>query len=58
MLHTNHASRRNRHRHGGVLANHGGGSVAAFHIDCHALAKFDFLKIIFIGAVGTFSPTA
>ena len=58
VLHANHASGRNRYGHGHVLADHGAGGAAAFHIDRHALAKFDFLKIIFIGAVGAFGPAA
>ena len=58
VLHTNHAGGRNRHRHGCVLADHGGGGVATLHIDSYPLTEFDFLEIIFVGAVGTFSPAA
>ena len=58
MLHAGEACRRNGHRHGHLLANHGGGRAAAFHVDRHTLAQLDFLKIAFVGAVGAFCPRA
>ena len=56
MLHACEARGRNGHRHGDLLAHHGGAGAAVVHIDGHALAQLDALKVAFVGAVSAFGP--
>jgi len=58
VLHAGHAGGRNRHGHADVLTDHGAGSAATFHVDGHALAQFDFLKIVFVCPVCTLCVAA
>ena len=58
MLHAGQAHRGNSDRHFHVDAHHFGGGAAVVHVDRHALAKLDFLKIGVIGAVGALGPRA
>jgi hypothetical protein len=58
MLHAGQARGRNGHRHGHVLADHGGARAAVFHVHGHALAQLDALEVGLVGAVGALGPRA
>ena len=58
VLHAGQPHRGDAHRHAGLLAHHGGGGAAPFHVYRHALAEFDGVKIAFVGTVGAFGPRA
>ena len=58
MLHSGHASRRNRHRHFDGDTQHLRRGAAPVHIDRNALAQLDLLKIVRIGPVGALGPAA
>lgn len=51
MLHAGQARRRNRHRHGDLLADHGGTRAAPFHVHGHTLTQLDGLELVFVGPV-------
>jgi hypothetical protein len=54
--HAGVAGRRDGHRHGHVLADHGGARGPPFHVHRHALAQENVLEISFVGAVGALGP--
>ena len=56
MLHARQASRRQRHGHGHVLADHAGTDRTLVDIARHPLTELDTCKIRFVGAVGALSP--
>ena len=56
VLHAGQAGGCQGHRHGHVLADHGGADRALIDIARHPLAEFDPGKIAFVGPVGALSP--
>ena len=56
MLHTGQAGGCQRHGHGDVLPNHARTQAAVFQIDSDTLPKQEFLKVCFVGTVGTLGP--
>jgi hypothetical protein len=51
MLHARQARGRNRHRHGDLLADHGGARAAPFHVHGHTLTQLDGLELVFVGPI-------